>query len=101
MREQWAGAGDAAHSLHRTAVEVADPHGHRESRGHAHRPVVGEVAAGAGLHGGAEGEVEWRLDAEAGHARDGIGKDIEHQRRRARGHDARAGAPLMDAGRRR
>src|SRR6266536_3504098 len=79
--QQRARAGDAADALHRPAVEVPDPHGDGEVRRGRHRPVVGEVPAGAGLGRGAEREIERRLDAEARDAGDGVSEDVEDKGR--------------------
>ena len=64
--QQRARAGHAAHAFHRTAAEVAGPHGDGESRRGRDRPVVGEVAARAGLGGDREGEIERRLEPKPG-----------------------------------
>ncbi len=84
--EQRSGAADAAHALHGASAEVAHPHGHGEARGRRDRPIVGEVAARARLHGGSEGEVKRCLNTESGDARLRIGEHVEHERRRRRGH---------------
>ena len=85
--QQRTGTGDAAHALHRMSAEVARPHRDGEAARRADRPVVGEVAARAGLHRDGKWKVERRLEAEAGHARGRI----------ARGCRARSRSPPADA----
>ena len=85
--EQRSGAGDPAHPLHRPPVEVAHPHRHGESTGDRHGPVVGEVAAGAGLGRGRKGKLERGDRPEPGDPGDGIGENVEQQRRRTGAHN--------------
>ncbi len=98
--EERARAAHAAHAVHRSSAEVANPDRHREPRGHRHRPVVGEVPAGPGLGRGPERQVQRGDGSEARDSGDGIGQDVEHQRRR-RGRDHHARLPRPVAGRRR